>query len=103
MTEDSGKIIVTIDNDLADLIPGYLVNRGDDIKKMNTAIESGEFEIIRTTGHQLKGSGGGYGFDFITATGMSIEQGAKDKDIVEIKRHIAALGDYLDRLTILYE
>jgi HPt (histidine-containing phosphotransfer) domain-containing protein len=100
MTE---KIIITIDKDLADLIPGYLANRRKDIEKMNAAIDSGETEAIRMIGHQLKGSGGGYGFDFITDIGMAIEHAAKEGSREEIKGHIAALGDYLDRLETVYE
>ncbi|MBF0456262.1 MAG: Hpt domain-containing protein [Nitrospirae bacterium] len=103
VAEGTEKIVVIIDKDLAGLIPAYLVNRHGDIEKMNSALDSGEFETIRRIGHQLKGSGGGYGFDFITDAGTAIEQGAIEKNYGEIKRHIAALGDYLDRLETVYE
>ncbi|MBF0319641.1 MAG: Hpt domain-containing protein [Nitrospirae bacterium] len=103
MAEDTGKIFITIETDLAGLIPGYLANRRKDIESMNAALDSGDFEAIRKTGHQLKGSGGGYGFDFISDTGKAIELAAKDNNPEEIIRHIAALGDYIDRLEIVYE
>ncbi|MCG6551041.1 MAG: Hpt domain-containing protein [Candidatus Magnetominusculus sp. LBB02] len=101
MADDA--IVITIDNDLADLIPGYLANRRNDIDKMNSAIDAADFETVRVIGHQLKGSGGGYGFDFITDAGAAVEQAAKNKDVNSIRRHIAALGDYLNRLEIVYE
>ncbi len=101
MAEDT--IIITIDSELAELIPGYLANRRDDIRKMILAIDSGDFDTIRVIGHQLKGSGGGYGFDFITEVGMVIEKDAMEKNYEEIKRHITALSDYLDRLETVYE
>lgn len=103
MAEGTEKILIIIDKDIADLIPGYLTNRRGDIEKMNWAIDSGEFETIRQIGHQLKGSGSGYGFDFITDAGTAIEHGAKETNYEEIKRHVAALGDYLDRLETVYE
>ncbi|MBF0568999.1 MAG: Hpt domain-containing protein [Nitrospirae bacterium] len=102
MAEGAERIIVTVDSELVDLIPGYLINRRGDIEKMNAAIDSGEFEAIRVIGHQLKGSGGGYGFDFISDTGMALERGAKENNYEEIKKHIAALGDYLNRLETVY-
>ncbi|MBF0555232.1 MAG: Hpt domain-containing protein [Nitrospirae bacterium] len=103
MAEETEKIIVTIDSELSGLIPGYLINRRSDIEKVSAALDSGELEAIRAIGHQLKGSGGGYGFDFITNTGTAIERGAKEKNYEEIRRHIAALGDYLDRLEMVYD
>ena len=65
ITEDE-RIVVRIDKDLEDLIPGYIKNRHNDIESMHTALESGDFENIRILGHSMKGSGGGYGFDEIT-------------------------------------
>ena len=48
------------DNDLADLIPGFLENRHKDVA-IQEAIEQGNYETIRVLGHTMKGAGGGYG------------------------------------------
>lgn len=97
------KFIVKIDCDLEDLIPGYLENRRKDINKINNSLEAGDFETIRIVGHSMKGSGGGYGFDGITAIGAAVEQAAKDKDITGIRKHVEELMSYLKRVEITYE
>ncbi len=40
----SRKIIVHVDNDLADLIPGYLANRKKDIIAIHDALEKKDLE-----------------------------------------------------------
>ncbi|MCX7966210.1 MAG: Hpt domain-containing protein [Syntrophorhabdaceae bacterium] len=96
------KIIVNIISDLKELIPGYINNRYEDIKKIMTALEHGDYETVRILGHSMKGSGGGYGFDAITEIGRGIEQAAKEKDGEAIKNKIVELQDYLKRIEIVY-
>lgn len=97
------KIIVHIDQDLEDLIPEYLRNRRDDIKAIEEALNKGDFESIGITGHSMKGSGGGYGFDAISEIGSAIENTAKEKNSVEIKKQIKKLSSYLDQVKVVYE
>jgi len=51
----------------------------------------------------MKGSGGGYGFDEITAIGMRIESAAGEEDAAEIRRQVEALRDYLKRVEVIYD
>ncbi len=97
------KIIVAIDEDLEDLIPGYMDNRRSDIKNIEAALLGNDLETIRILGHSMKGSGGGYGFDPITDIGGALEQAAKDAEIEEIKTQAKALADYIDNIDIVYE
>ena len=97
------EIIVRIDPEVEDLIPGYLRNREDDVKAMTTALETGDYEKIRVLGHGMKGSGGGYGFEEITNIGREIEQSAKIPDWENIRRKIEELADYLNRVKVCHE
>ena len=97
------KIIVRVDNDLADLIPGFLENRHKDVKAIQEAIEQGNYETIRVLGHTMKGAGGGYGFDTITDIGAALEQSAKEKNSVEIGKQVSELSTYLQRVEVIYE
>jgi len=97
------KIIVNVDEDLEDLIPGFLENRVTDIDKLNSAVSENDSEILRSIGHSLKGVGGGYGFMKITEIGAEIESCAKLKDMDKIKCLIKELADYLDRVEIVYQ
>ena len=76
----SEKIIVSIDPDLEDLIPGFLARREADVTLLRAAIERGDFDAVRLTGHSLKGNGGGYGFMEISDLGAKIEDAARNLD-----------------------
>jgi HPt (histidine-containing phosphotransfer) domain-containing protein len=94
------KILIHVDPDIADLIPGYLEKRREDIAAMLTALERGDFETVRILGHSMKGSGGGYGFDAISDIGAGLEQAAKIKHSHEIREQVSALSSYLDRVEV---
>jgi len=90
-----GKILVRVDPDVADLIPGFLA--------MQEALVQSDYETIRVLGHSMKGAGGGYGFEAITEIGAALEQAAKGKSSETIRRWIGELSAYLDRVEVIYE
>ncbi len=96
------KIVVNVDSDIEDLIPGFLENRQQDVKSIYDALEKEDYETIRILGHSMKGAGGGYGFDEITDIGRSIEESAEGKNQEEIKKWVINLSNYLDRVEIVY-
>ncbi len=95
MTE---KIIVHIDPDLEDLIPGFLSNRAKDVASIRALLASQDFDAIRVLGHSMKGAGGGYGFDRITDLGGTIESAAVARDAATIGAANDQLDDYLARV-----
>jgi HPt (histidine-containing phosphotransfer) domain-containing protein len=101
--KQNGRIIVHIDPEIADLIPGFLENRKKDTESIGEALAQGDFETIRILGHSMKGAGGSYGFDAITDIGKSLEQDALAKNSEEIKRSVQELSAYLDRVEVTYE
>jgi len=94
---------VYIDSDLEFLIPQFLENREDDIKQLEKLLKESNFDQIRIIGHSLKGSGGGYGFDYLTKIGSQIEKMAELKNEQKIKKMIYELENYLSNLEIIYE
>ena len=101
--KEKGKIIIHADIDLEDLIPGFLDNQLRDATRMVELLDSGDYLTIQRMGHSMKGSGGGYGFDEITAIGMRIESAAGEEDAAEIRRQVEALRDYLKRVEVVYD
>ncbi|MGE0385616.1 MAG: Hpt domain-containing protein [Gammaproteobacteria bacterium] len=97
------SIIVHVDPDLADLVPGFLDNRRADVVRMGTALDRSDFDPIRIAGHSMKGSGGGYGFDEITAIGARIERAALARDAAAVRAEIDALAEYLARVEVVYD
>ncbi len=97
------KIIVNVDPDLEDLIPGFLQNRSEDVKKLTDALEKNDFESLRSIGHSLKGVGGGYGFELMSEIGAEIETASKQDDAETVKTKIHQLDDYLKRIQVKYD
>lgn len=97
------KIIVNVDPDLEELIPGFLENRIKDIELLKNAAGKQDFAALKSVGHSLKGVGGGYGFAKITELGAGIEASAKVNDIDKINQLISDLADYLQRVEVKYQ
>jgi CheY-like chemotaxis protein len=89
--------------DLADLVPGFLDGRRRDIDAIAAALERSDYDNVRILGHNMKGSGAGYGFNRITEIGTSLEQAAGRRAPSEIRAHSAELVRYLDGLHVVYE
>lgn len=96
-------IVVHVDKDLEDLIPEFLANRQNDVAAIRGAAATGDYETIRVLGHGMKGAGGGYGFDDISAIGAALEQAAKRQDGPAIAAESERLADYLARVEVIYE
>ncbi|MBZ0157289.1 MAG: Hpt domain-containing protein [Alphaproteobacteria bacterium] len=97
------RIIVRVDPEIGDLVPGFLENRNRDVELLRNALAQGDYETVQITGHSMKGSGRAYGFDAITDIGRNIEEAAKNKDSEEVERWIGALKEYLGRVEVVYE
>ena len=97
------KILVLIDPELEDLIPGFLNNRRQDVIKMQAALADGDYDTIRLLGHSMKGAGGGYGFDTITDIGQALEIAAIENNAQTIKDQIRILSHYLEHVEVRYE
>jgi HPt (histidine-containing phosphotransfer) domain-containing protein len=93
---------VYVDSELSEIVPVFLSNRRKDIELISRALESEDFESIKRVGHTMKGSGGGYGFDFITDLGKKIEEAAGKRDGVRVRRYIEELLLFLDTVEVVY-
>lgn len=97
------KIIVQVDTDLKDLVPGFLQNRQKDVRSLLVAVERNDYETIEVLGHTMKGDGGGYGFHAITDIGGCLEKAATDKNLPEIRKWVGQLSVYLERVEVVYK
>lgn len=96
-------IVVLVDGDLRDLVPGFMGRRRDDVVKMSEALEREDLESLRVTGHTLKGTGGGYGFTGLSEIGALIEAAAVAEDTAALREHLSALEDYLSRVETRFQ
>jgi len=97
------RITLTIDSDLADIVPIFLENRQKDIQTLRACLAARDFETIRILGHRMKGDGGGYGFQVISDIGGAMELAAGRHDHPAIDRVTTQLADFLSRVTVVYK
>lgn len=99
----SNKIVVIIEQDIEELIPGFLKNREKDIVILTEAINNGDFETIQNRGHRIKGASATYGFKELSEIGKNIEIAAKKGQVDIIEEMIQAFKLYLQSIEIQYE
>ncbi len=95
--------MVRIARDLEDLIPGYLANVRRYCAEAAGHVQAGDFPSLARVGHNLKGSGGGYGLDALTGFGHDLETAARAQLAENVNTTIRAILDFLDRLQIEYQ
>lgn len=98
----SDKLMVTVDGQIAALVPRFLANRAADVGKIRAALGGADFESIRAAAHAMKGAGGGYGFAEISHLGAALEEGAQQRDAAAISALVARLEDYLGRVEVRF-
>jgi PAS domain S-box-containing protein len=79
-----------------DLIPKYLENCLQNFNTLHTASANGDFETIAFIAHQMKGSGGAFGFQMISDMGEVLEHAAGAADLDLSRKAVADFGEYLD-------
>jgi len=94
--------VVRADPFLAQHIPRFLENRRGEIERMREAMRDGELAVLVSLGHKLKGSGGTFGFDSLTAMGARLEHAASRKDDSGLLRIVDELAWYLDHVHVVY-
>jgi len=80
---------------LRPVIGKYLENRRADVAKLRSALDSGDYAMVRLLGHQMAGTGGGYGFPAISDIGAALEECALASDAARMQAGIAELDRYL--------
>ena len=96
------KILVQVDPDLEDLIPGFLENRIQDVEKLRLELEQNNFVNVTSIGHSIKGVGGGYGFELMSELGAKIEIAGKEESPDAIRENIDQLDNYLKCVEVEY-
>jgi len=99
---EGGAIVVEADPDLRELIPNFLAGKRQEATTISAAIQRCDYETVRALGHKVKGEGGGFGFDEISAIGADLERAAKAKDADAASSNVRRLVDYLNRVQVVY-
>jgi signal transduction histidine kinase/CheY-like chemotaxis protein len=96
----SERIEVDVDDCLLDLIPAYLERRRADVDELRALLQAGDLRRASRIGHDMKGTGSGYGFAAISEIGAVIERSARAGNRVELDGACRRLAQYLQRVHV---
>ncbi len=94
--------MVVVPEELEPLVPRFLEKRHAEIDVLRSAAEQGDLETLRSLGHALKGTAGGYGFDELTDLGAMLETRARAGDRAGASEVVGRIADYLGRIDVRY-
>jgi HPt (histidine-containing phosphotransfer) domain-containing protein len=83
------------DRAAAALLPKFIGHRERDAGAIRAALEHGDFEVIVTLGHNMRGNGPSYGFPEIGAIGERLEAAAGARDARRVGEQVAALEAWI--------
>lgn len=76
----------------APLLRTYLQSLGEQLAELRAARAAGDRAALCTIAHQLRGSGGGYGYPQISAAGAAVEEPLRAaQDLASVDAEIARL------------
>jgi PAS domain S-box-containing protein len=85
-----------VSDEVAALVPKYLASKPAQIEEARASLAQRDFEPIRRFGHNLKGTGSGYGFPRMEALGSEIENAAERGDANRIAGQLDALLTFVN-------
>ena len=83
------------EDEWAEMQEMYINHTSKELVSIMDNLETNSFDSLRTFGHNIKGSGGMYGFNEVTEIGAVIEAAAKDEDMASIKSNLKDLDSFL--------
>jgi len=93
-------ILIEMPPELEQIVPGYLETRKAEVPQLIDLLAGFEFKRLACLGHNLKGSGGAYGFPELTRIGAALEHSAKQADAGTLCTLLTELKDYLGRVQL---
>jgi hypothetical protein len=100
---DPTPILIRLDPELQAIVPKYLANRGKDCIALREQASTRAFADAKRLGHNMKGTGGGYGFEEVSRLGSEIEIASVAGDANRILALADELAAYLARVIVTYE
>lgn len=93
-----GSELLREDASLEDVVLVFVDGLKRRMSAMETAARDGDFEALRTSAHQLRGSGGGYGYSILTSRAAVLEREAKAQATEQCLAALEELKQVCDRI-----
>lgn len=92
--------VVAVDPLIRELVPDYLRNRRLDLPRIAQALAAADFKTLQQIGHNMHGSGAGYGLPPVSEIGGRIEQAAQTQDRAALQAAADDLQLFLDAVKL---
>jgi PAS domain S-box-containing protein len=89
------QVSAVLDEGIAALVPKYIASKPKQIEEAQASLAVKDFEPIQRFGHNLKGTGRGYGFPPIEEMGRKLEKAAADQDEASISEQLENLRRFV--------
>lgn len=100
MARDNSPIFSSLagDSDLSDLVQEFVNDLQARMDSMRSAFQANNLPELARLAHQLKGAGGGYGFDILSSAAAELENASKSAQSVEdVRKDLEELIDVCNR------
>lgn len=107
MEQKTGSLVfddkkVYVDESFSDIVPWFLDNRKEDIKRVKEFVDVSDFDQIQRMGHRWKGTCASYGFQKLSEAGELLEELAARKNKEEILQLLDRASEYVGQVDVVY-
>ena len=95
-----GSELIKDDPSFADIVQEFVNGLSERLAVMETAVSHSDFEALRVAAHQLKGSGGGYGYPVLSERAAVLERHARAEAIDNCADAVSELKDVCSRVVV---
>jgi len=95
-----GSELIREDPSYTDIVVQFVDGLKDRLTTMESAIRAANFDALRVAAHQLKGSGGGYGYPVLTEQAATLEKLAKEHAIEQCTDALSELQEICSRVVV---
>lgn len=95
--------LVVEDPSYTDIVEQFVDGLSARVREMEEAIQSSNYETLRSAAHRLKGSGGGYGFPILTEQAGELERYAKAQTEEKCKEVFGLLRDTVGCIAVSHD
>jgi HPt (histidine-containing phosphotransfer) domain-containing protein len=96
------QIINITDEDIKEILPGYLKKRAADMIKLEELFSSQNYLEIRVIAHNIKGTALSYGLEGFGEIAACLEDALKAKEVENASKYFHELKTYFEKLEIVY-
>lgn len=95
-----GSELVREDPSFSDIVQEFVNGLSGRLSAMENAILAADFDALRVAAHQLKGSGGGYGYPILSERAAALERHARAQAIKNCEEAVGELKEVCSRLVV---